>query len=113
MATKHSPGPWQLHRLMTNWHGYPDWSTFCVRSKGNHCLATVGDVDRATSERNEANAILMVAAPDLLDAAGMLADVSNTKIDALTHPQLINLILDLRDAARYAVNKATDTEPAQ
>ncbi len=54
-----------------------------------------------------ANITLMVAAPDLLFASQMLADVSNHKIDALTHPQLINLIQDLRDSARAAVTKAT------
>lgn len=53
---------------MTNWHGYEDWNTYAVRDAHNHCLAVIGDVDRATSKYNQANARLMAAAPELLAA---------------------------------------------
>lgn len=46
-----------------------EWTTFSVRSNPqNHCLAVIGDVDRATAPHNEANARLIAAAPDLLEA---------------------------------------------
>ena len=67
---QHTEGPWGLQTITTNHHGYEDWPVFCIRSGGSavggHCLATVGDVDRATAPKNAANARLMVAAPDLL-----------------------------------------------
>lgn len=72
MTTKHTPGPWVLQSLETNFRGYRDWPTFAVRdSVGNHCLAVIGDIDRATAPNNEANAHLIAAAPDGLEAARM------------------------------------------
>lgn len=64
---KRTLGPWTLQTLETNHNGY-EWKTFAVRSKANHCLATIGDVDRATAEQNEGNAFLIAAAPELLEA---------------------------------------------
>jgi hypothetical protein len=44
-------------------NGYEDWNTFAIRDpKTNHCLAIVGEVDRGTSDNNEANAYLFAAA---------------------------------------------------
>ena len=64
-TTTHTPGPWTVQGLETNRNGY-DWPTFAVRSPENHCLAVVGEVDRATSEKNTANAHLIAAAPEML-----------------------------------------------
>lgn len=57
---------WTVQHLQSNHHGYPDWDTYCVRSERNICLATVGDVDRASAPDNKRNAHLMAASPKLL-----------------------------------------------
>jgi hypothetical protein len=68
---KHTPGPWVLQHLASNWHGFNGWNTYAVRSSGgNNCLAVIGEVDRFTDEWNEANARLIAAAPELLGLAG-------------------------------------------
>ena len=59
--------PWTIQTLDTEHNGY-DWPTFAIRDAQNHCLAVVGDVDRATADSNAANAKLMASAPDLLNA---------------------------------------------
>lgn len=74
----HTPGPWELHELETNHHGY-NWPTFTVRSARNHCLAVVGDVDRATSGNNTANARLIAAAPGMYDALQAIANMQITE----------------------------------
>lgn len=62
-------GFWVLQPMGPHHNGYADWPTFCIRdTPGNHCIAVVGAVDRATSKRNEANARLMCAAPKMLQA---------------------------------------------
>ena len=90
--SNYTPGPWRF-----------DPDNLNVFSNGQ--LAAV--YGHTHNGEREANARLIAASPDLLFAAQMLGDVSNHKIDALTHPQLINLILDLRDSARAAITKAT------
>lgn len=62
-----SKTPFRIQQLEKEHHGY-DWPTFAVRDAQNHCLAVVGDVDRATAEHNEANAKLFRAAPEMLKA---------------------------------------------
>jgi len=42
------------------------------------CLATVGDVDRGTAKKNEANAMLIAAAPDILSALESLTEWGRT-----------------------------------
>jgi len=64
---KHTEGEWSVQELEQGHNGYEDWSTFCVRDEKNHCLAVIGDVDRATSPHNKANAQLIAAAPELLE----------------------------------------------
>ena len=66
-----TPGLWKLQTLETNHNGY-EWPTFAVRSMAtNHCLAIVGDVDRATADHNKGNARLISAAPELLEACNV------------------------------------------
>lgn len=69
MQTKHSDYPWTVQSLGDHFNGYPDWTTYTVRDAHNHCLATVGQVDRATAPHNQSNAALLAAAPELLEAA--------------------------------------------
>jgi len=65
---KHTPGPWKIQALGAR-PGYPDWKSFCVRSESTNVhIATVGNVDRYYEGREEANARLIAAAPDLLSA---------------------------------------------
>lgn len=64
---KSSNGPWILQNLTVKHHGY-DWPVFAIRDSANHCLAVVGQVDRATAELNEGNAYRMLAAPALLES---------------------------------------------
>jgi hypothetical protein len=49
---------------------------------------------------------LHAAAPELYFVAGLLADVSDAKISALTHDQIKNLMTDMRNEARAAKTKA-------
>lgn len=84
-----SPAPWELQRLSGG------DSTFCVRDAQNHCLAVVGEVDRATAPHNEANALLMVAAPDLLKA---LQHIDSNAAESVEW---------IRRVAREAISKAT------
>lgn len=63
----HSPRPWTVQKLPAH-PNYPNWVPYCVRSQQNVHLATVGHVDRHDEEKQEANARLMAAAPDLLAA---------------------------------------------
>jgi hypothetical protein len=66
---KHTPGPWTVKELGGH-PGYPDWTDYAVRCKGTNVhLATVGNVDRYYERNNLANARLIAAAPDLLEAA--------------------------------------------
>lgn len=64
----HTPGPWAVQRLEESHNGYTGWKTFTIRSKQNVCLSVVGEVDHYHEQDHEANALLIAAAPDLLDA---------------------------------------------
>ncbi len=66
MITKHTP--WKAVKLLGNWHGYSDWSTYTIRDSRNICLAVVGEVDRAACKDSGAVADILAAAPDLLKA---------------------------------------------
>lgn len=70
-----SDTPWKVQQLSGSFNGYSDWATFAVRDSHNHCLATVGSVDRATAPHNESNAHLMASAPELLKACRQLYSV--------------------------------------
>lgn len=65
---KHTPGPWTIQDLGQQ-NNYPNWHSFAVRSaQTNVHLATVGNVDRYYEGQEGANAKLIAAAPDLLEA---------------------------------------------
>jgi len=66
---KHTKGKWEIQELEKGKNGFVGWNTYCVRaSKTNVHIATVGNVDRYYENQAEANARLIVAAPDLLNA---------------------------------------------
>lgn len=99
---KPSPGPWQLQQLHVNNRGYDGWSTYCMRDSANHCLAVIGDVDRATAPYNEKNAMVMAAAPELLTMLQRILD------GVLCLPELPPTLCQLDiEQAMLAIQKAT------
>lgn len=63
----HTPGPWTIQEFFRAKYGQDDVKTFCIRhDETNVCIAEVGHVDDYFAERNEANARLIAASPDLL-----------------------------------------------
>lgn len=64
-ARKHSPGPWRLYRE------YPHAITV-VDGKVGYRIADVLRYKEASREESDANARLIVSAPELLDALGAL-----------------------------------------
>jgi hypothetical protein len=87
---KHTPGPWRISGTMTK---------YIEASLGNGWtqeIATVGPTehDNGYGEQHRANARLIAAAPDLLEAMELIA---NTGMDAK----------QCRDTARAAIAKAT------
>jgi uncharacterized protein YgbK (DUF1537 family) len=68
MNPKHTPGPWRIEWPTRGFNGFiihgPD-----VDSAEMVSLRKSGDDYRATDEKQEANARLIAASPDLLEAA--------------------------------------------
>jgi hypothetical protein len=67
-------GQWKAEKVMENWHGYADWTTYTVRDARNCCIAVVGEVDHLPAPENADNARIMAAAPRLLAFAELVAD---------------------------------------
>ncbi len=66
--TAHTPGPWTLQELPHD-HDFRTGVNYTVRDAWNCCLAQVGHVDALhDGEETEANARLIAAAPELLEA---------------------------------------------
>jgi len=63
-----SATPWHVENHNPYVRGWQDWQSFTVRDAHNHCLAIVGDVDRATAPFNFQNASIMAEAAALLIA---------------------------------------------
>lgn len=59
--TKHTPGPWFIGR---SGHGKP----YQIETADGLCVTKWGGISRPASQEGEANARLIAAAPDLLDA---------------------------------------------
>ena len=105
MTTKHTPGPWEIER-------YSDGliqivGDLKVISDDEEHFTTVVEQISATNE--EANARLIAAAPDLLEALKDLADDISDRFDMdspSTNPGIKHCIA----AARYAIRKATGEE---
>lgn len=100
--SKHSLGPWMIQDLGER-SGYPNWHSFAVRTcKENVHLATVGNVDRYFEGKEKANATLMCASPDMLNAL----QIAKATIERLERhaPGSANGTLDVINAA---ITKAT------
>lgn len=92
--SKHTPGPWEkvdgtdgITRGIRGWHG-PE-SVNVINWNG---------ISRATSVTGQANARLLLAAPDLLEALRGVLRIADRKTDEF-------------DAARAAIAKATGEQP--
>lgn len=93
--SKHTPTTWRHEE-----------STKTIRSvPGNYWIATMDSWDGACN--HNANARLIAAAPELLNLANMVADISDHKLESLIHHQLVNLIRDIRNESKSAIAKAT------
>ena len=103
---KHTKGKWIIHGLQKGKNGYRDWNTYCVRSgKTNVHIATIGDVDRYYEKQNRANARLIAAAPDLLEACKGLTKAINKEIDG--NPDFVDSpVYAWLEDAHEAISKA-------
>jgi len=72
--SKHTPGPWTAHEL-----GYEDgtWIHWSIEAHGPIAYGSIahGGDNTNGSENSEANARLIAAAPDLLDACQKMSDL--------------------------------------
>ena len=95
MSNKHTPGPWTITV-------YPpdddDAEDLCAYIDGNgthvsHCMPP----DGANKELRDANARLIAAAPELLEALKLIASAENSALD----------LAYCKGIARAAITKAT------
>ena len=98
---KHTPGPWFAKRAGDG--GYFEWY---VGRDGENCSIAEDITDPVTRDPSEANAHLIAAAPDLLEA--LKAIISDDMEDQKTAQEFGGFVLpdELRTAARAAIAKA-------
>lgn len=99
---EHTPGPWSLeNNIAYGWKTNP--YSITVRKRGVHCVAVANIPAKKTITREEAlaNARLIAAAPDLLEAL-MTLPQSPTNTDDDWWKWI--------DKARAAIDKATGGE---
>jgi hypothetical protein len=100
MNTKHTPGPW---KELTDRQGYTRSIT------GVHGPETVNvinwnGISRPATENGKANARLIAAAPELLEALGALMAKLSAKLPALQYHDC----KEAYEQARAAIAKATN-----
>jgi hypothetical protein len=69
---QHTPGPWAILDRPEN--SFPDSRTLTHISNGAHIVCTLGSTLSDGSPNHYANARLIAAAPDLLDAVQAMVD---------------------------------------
>jgi len=62
MEAKHTPGPWSAQRLAER------WGAFCINGKDGIRIVSCMLNNKRTRQEKRANAMLIAAAPDLLEA---------------------------------------------
>ncbi len=107
--SKHTPGPWRFSDNTKWWKTNPFSVT--VPKKGVHGTAVANIPARATisMEEAQANARLIAAAPDLLEALDSLARYADTceLFIKETHPGKAAALRERVTNARAAIAKAT------
>jgi hypothetical protein len=98
--SKHTPGPWNIGTK----NGARVWS-----ENGETLIADADASESLRKEIKKANARLIAAAPDLLEALTKLLDM-NERCDAGFAPH-VELRFAIRDMARAAITKATGEQP--
>ncbi len=101
---KHMPGPWEAVRMRHGWH-------IGSRYPGGACsiaaIANHDDTDSSGHPRQEANARLIAAAPELLDVVKKLVEC-NPLYNVVTWAEWDEMIRD----AKAAIAKATGVQEA-
>ena len=107
----HTPGPWEK---VIHGEDYPG-SYIAIYSTGNHWIAEAKGnggmkntkIGPADNSQIAANAALIAAAPDMLEALQQIAEgAGRYSKDPLTHAE--NCIEDMQAIARAAIAKATN-----
>jgi hypothetical protein len=107
-VSEHTPGPWELHAN-------------AEITKGDRYIACVGDPSFLPRTSDLANALLIVAAPDLLDVAKryaewhaklVLSDAAWVRgsLPTLTQ-ELCDELVDIQDLRNAAINKVKGKTP--
>lgn len=100
MTTKHTPGPWHVKK----WKGgiYADGFEYAVTDNRGWGIATL--CQKGNKPKAKANADIMAAAPDLLDALKQCWHfIENVPDDA---PDRTERFFDLREKVRDTFDKA-------
>lgn len=97
----HTPGPWLPDR---DPRIGMEWNVHILDQRG-HAICFMAHSDGASPERDEANAALVAAAPDLLDALHVFAERSSSD-DLIT----ITVRTEHVQRARAAIAKATGSD---
>ncbi len=100
--SKHTPGPWMANEWRASENGEEVARGWEIVKDGY--LLPMADCDSENYEESTANARLIAAAPDLLEA---LQRISLAKPDQLDHSIDVAIIERCANVARAAIAKAT------
>lgn len=104
----HTPGPWSIQRLPTDGDDEP---SFRIDGESTLFLRVAACADGYVPGQNEANALLIAAAPELL---GFCADVEKgpgEEGEAIDFYRVAEWINSIADRARALITKATGSPP--
>lgn len=105
MNTQHTPGPWKVShnaaKQMGGWKTNPYSIVVPVKGVSRTTVANIPDRQTISEEQKRANAFLIAAAPDLLEALETLVNMAESFPSEMhkDHPDVVD--------ARAAINKAT------
>lgn len=93
----HTPGPWRFDEEHNEIVGRPEWGCIRFRVKGEWSVASV-ETDCGSDAEVEANARLIAAAPELLDALRSAVGA----MEVLDHPKGYGALLKAQNAIAKA-----------
>jgi hypothetical protein len=105
MEAKHTPGPWNVPQPIITNAGLP-FSPVCA----NTLIAKVYSTAFGDHAQSEANARLIAAAPELLEALESFLRAPSSGSAGMGSVNLVVQEFNLR-AARVAIAKATENKP--